>query len=47
MKSQLFVLDAKSDALLRAAVQIHFFEGIVRTDMQAFGAIGDLSKPTS
>ena len=44
-KEDQLYLYAESHAFLCAAVQIHFLQGVMRTDMEALGSIGDLAKP--
>ena len=44
-EDQLSISYAESYTFLCAAVQIHFLNGVVRADVQAFGSIGDLAKP--
>ena len=40
---KIMVLDMKSDTFSCTSIQIHFGNGIMRTDLNGFGSIGDLS----
>ena len=44
---KIMVLYMKSDTFSCTSIQIHFGNGIMRTDLNGFGSIGDLAQPTS
>ena len=44
---EFIVLDMKSDTFSCTSIQVHLGNGIMRTDLNGFGSIGDLSQPTS
>ena len=47
VSDKIMVLDMKSDTFSCTSIQVHLGNGIMRTDLNGFGSIGDLSQPTS